>query len=100
MWSFRLKVELTIFSSRNVDWPTHYDARGIISVPCLFIYNTCFSGYNALSVGAYGDYGEEVITALCGSAVTGSIPVSPPRVTIYKNSKCLSNSTVRNADTV
>ncbi len=25
-----------------------------------------------------GDYGEAVITALCGSAVTGSIPVSPP----------------------
>ena len=25
-----------------------------------------------------GGYGEEVITALCGSAVTGSIPVSPP----------------------
>ena len=28
--------------------------------------------------GFNGDYGETVITALCGSAVTGSIPVSPP----------------------
>lgn len=34
------------------------------------------------SIGLYslsdGDYGEAVITALCGSAVEGSIPSSPP----------------------
>ena len=53
-------------------------ARGVVPAPRLFIYNKCFSGYNALSTSMNGDYGEEVITALCGSAVTGSIPVSPP----------------------
>lgn len=31
----------------------------------------------------HGDYGEEVITALCGSAVTGSIPVSPPEANTF-----------------
>ena len=36
-----------------------------------------------------GGYGEEVITALCGSAVTGSIPVSPPEEVLYKRPRSL-----------
>lgn len=35
-------------------------------------------GYNRFCLN--GDYGEMVLTTLCGSVVTGSIPVSPPYI--------------------